>query len=152
MQPSIEKILKFLKLEIERGYDNRAVVGGLERVLPIWETEARMEKIPEETIIKTRELIAEYTLNTEERAQTIKAVWQELANLSPGKTPAFPVEKTQAGPTSPVQPNQSKPKAPTVNNPSSTRTPSRVDKNSPRIGLNAPLTVVQGVGAKHAQT
>ncbi len=121
-------------------------------MLPIWETEARVEKIPEEAIIKTRELIAEYTLNTEERAQTIKTLWQELTNLSQGKTPAFPVEKTQPATTPPVRPDQSKPKATPVNYPPSSKTPSRVDQNSPRIGLNAPLTVVQGVGAKHAET
>ncbi len=152
MQPSIEKILKFLKLEIERGYDNRAVVGGLERVLPIWETEARLERIPEELIIKTRELIAEYTLNTEERAQTIKTLWQELSSVAQGNPPALPVEKTPKEIPLPSKQLAEKPKPQTLTNPSPTRSASRIDQNTARTGLNAPLTVVQGIGAKHAET
>ncbi len=31
MLSAIEKLQKFLKLEIERNFDNRAVVGGLEK-------------------------------------------------------------------------------------------------------------------------
>jgi len=34
MPSSIEKLLKILKLEAELGYENRAVVGGLEKFLP----------------------------------------------------------------------------------------------------------------------
>jgi len=33
MKPSLDKLYKFFKLEIERGCDNHAVVGGLERML-----------------------------------------------------------------------------------------------------------------------
>jgi ATP-dependent DNA helicase RecG len=152
MQPSIEKILKFLKLEIERGYDNRAVVGGLERVLPIWETEARLEKIPEDTIIKTRELIAEYTLNStqEERAQTIKTLWQELTRTSTGIQPSIPAEKPRKVSPPPLE----KPASPSVqvNYSAQSKPPARSASNGPGTGLNAPLTVVQGIGAKHAET
>jgi ATP-dependent DNA helicase RecG len=45
MLSSIEKLLKFFRLEIERGYDNRAVVGGLDKILPSWENEARSNRI-----------------------------------------------------------------------------------------------------------
>jgi ATP-dependent DNA helicase RecG len=50
MKPSLLKLQKFFKLEAERGYDNRAVVGGLDRILSSWEAEARVENLPEDLI------------------------------------------------------------------------------------------------------
>ena len=50
MKPSLEKLHKFFKLETERGYDNRAVVGGLERMLDPWSSEARADNLPEDLI------------------------------------------------------------------------------------------------------
>jgi hypothetical protein len=31
MNPAVEKLIKYLRLEADRGYDNRAVVGGSRR-------------------------------------------------------------------------------------------------------------------------
>ncbi len=50
MLSSVEKLQKFIKLEIERGYDNRAVVGGLDKILPSWESEARSNQLSEDII------------------------------------------------------------------------------------------------------
>ncbi len=52
MSSSIEKLKKFFKLEIERKYDNRAVVGGLDKILPSWEKEAHSETLSEDFIIQ----------------------------------------------------------------------------------------------------
>ena len=78
MQPSIEKLLKFFKLETERGFDNRAVVGGLEKILPNWEAEARIDKIPESSIQLIRTRITEYSNQTENRETTLKELWLEI--------------------------------------------------------------------------
>ena len=53
MLSSTEKIKKFISLEIERGYDNRSVVGGMEKFLPIWRREAPTEGVSEEIIKKS---------------------------------------------------------------------------------------------------
>ena len=50
MKPSLQKLQKFFKLEAERGFDNRAVLGGLDRILDSWEIDARADNLPEETI------------------------------------------------------------------------------------------------------
>ncbi len=50
MLSSVEKLQKFFKLEVERGYDNRAIVGGLDKILPWWENEARTNRLSEEVI------------------------------------------------------------------------------------------------------
>ena len=47
MKNSIRKLQKFFKLEAQRGYDNRAVMGGLEDMLAPWEGEAKSEGIPQ---------------------------------------------------------------------------------------------------------
>jgi ATP-dependent DNA helicase RecG len=41
MLSSVEKMQKFIRLEVERGYDNRAVVGGLDKILPAWEARSQ---------------------------------------------------------------------------------------------------------------
>ena len=45
-KPSIEKLQKFFKHEASRGYDNKAVMGGLSGMLSKWEAEARHDKPP----------------------------------------------------------------------------------------------------------
>jgi ATP-dependent DNA helicase RecG len=50
MPPVIEKLLKFLRLEADRGYDNRSVLGGLDQMLDPWQEEARQQEVPEAVI------------------------------------------------------------------------------------------------------
>jgi len=50
MKPSLNKIQKIFTLEAERGYDNHAVLGGLEGLLDHWEAEARADNLPEDLI------------------------------------------------------------------------------------------------------
>ena len=59
MKPSIEKLQKFFSLEADRNYDNKAVMGGLEKMLDTWEAEARMDELPEELIqaVRTRQIL-----------------------------------------------------------------------------------------------
>ena len=50
MKPSIEKLQKFFKLESEREYDDKAVMGGLSSMLDSWEADARSDGLPEDLI------------------------------------------------------------------------------------------------------
>ncbi|MGD8489436.1 MAG: hypothetical protein PVI68_10510, partial [Anaerolineae bacterium] len=43
MPTAFEKLIKILKLEQEQGYQNRAVIGGLEKFAEVWAQEARSE-------------------------------------------------------------------------------------------------------------
>jgi hypothetical protein len=43
MQPSLEKLRKFFRLEHENGYSNSAIIGGLAKMLDFWEGEARAD-------------------------------------------------------------------------------------------------------------
>ena len=157
MQPSIEKLLKFFKLEADRGYDNRAIVGGLEKILPNWEAEARANNIPEEAIQLVRSRIGEYSAAPEKREISLKEVWafigsstgmseQEINSLT------FTPRRKEASPSSPEKssgrPNQYS------NNKNRPVQASGHTSQQPqvRLGLSAPLTVIQGIGPKYAET
>jgi len=43
MIPSLDKLGRMLSLETEQGYENRAVIGGLDRVLSWWPRQAGKE-------------------------------------------------------------------------------------------------------------
>src|SRR5690606_6025133 len=50
MQPSLEKLRKFFRLEHENKYQNTAIIGGLAKMLDYWEGEARADNVTEEVI------------------------------------------------------------------------------------------------------
>lgn len=157
MQPSVEKILKFFKLETERGYDNRAVVGGLEKILPNWEAEARLDHIPEEAIQLVRNRIGAYANSQDNREAILTEVWKELCknsglseheiNLLSSTNRRRDVSEQVKSGASENAPNRSngkvwKSQQERVGQPS----------NQVRLGLSAPLTVIQGIGPRHAET
>lgn len=152
MQPSIEKFLKFLKLEIERGYDNRAVVGGLEKVLPNWESQARLEQIPESSLEKIHSLINNYDQQLDDRKDIIKDIWEELTTISTGSSPSpMPAAKSNK-PIEKEKPASVETEQRHISPPQSRRSEPRITSSGNRTGLKAPLKVVQGIGDKHAET
>ncbi len=79
MKPSLQKLQKFFKLEAERGYDNRAVLGGLDRMLDLWESEARSDEVPEELIQIIRARILDYSrLSEKSRAEALQGLWRRM--------------------------------------------------------------------------
>lgn len=153
MQPSIDKLQKFLKLEAERGYDNRAVVGGLEKILPIWESEARSELLPEETIQQVKGLISTYSDASDTRSEILKEIWGILANCAgtPGTPP--PPERPRREENKPAQRPQIDHNEFHNSRPHADGQGVRpVPVSTQKIGLAAPLTVIQGIGPRHAET
>lgn len=149
--PTVVEILwKFLKLESETGFENRAVIGGLEKFLPTWNQGAAQLGIPQETIIRVAQLITEYgQISPQDRGQWINSLLAELQELKQtGSALALsekPAEKfsTQHKPTQSsqqIQPNTQPPPQ-----------PGTLPREQTAIGLNAPLTVVRGVGGKSAE-
>ena len=170
MKPSLVKLSKFLKLEVERGYDNRAVLGGLERILESWEIEARGDNLPEELIQTIGNRLREYQkLDEAKRAETLAQLWERLQEAGGTPLPPLPtiplkVEKAveRAESPSPWPRASSSPNEPEPLEPREVRYPQRQGeassgpapvsgKESP-AALNAPTTVLPGVGPRHAQT
>ncbi len=156
MPSPIEKLQKFFRLESERGYDNKAVVGGLDKILPAWEREAREAQYPEALLTAVAEGLQQYPqLEPAGREALLHSLVETLqANRPvtdsqdrPAPRPRMtvldvptperdlPAENRSMGRKAPVQ-------SPNV----------RPPESESSAGLNAPLTVIPGIGPKHAQT
>jgi ATP-dependent DNA helicase RecG len=102
MLSSVEKIQKFFKLEIERGFDNRAVVGGLDKILPAWENEARANQLQDELIKAVMDSLHAYPeLEPDQRAEKLSQLMERLENAqaAPGGS-ELPALESAPAPTS----------------------------------------------------
>ena len=79
MKPSILRLQKIFKLEAERGHDNRAVMGGLDRMLEMWESEARADSIQEDLIQAVVARLRDYPrLSPASRAEILEGLWKRI--------------------------------------------------------------------------
>lgn len=179
MQPSLEKLRKFFRLEHENKYANTAIIGGLAKMLDFWEGEARADGIAEEVIQAVVARLRSYEkLSPDGRAESLKGLWKRIGDTYPeaGQKPKPQIQ--QQAQTSPVtaedapaevvqttevprpqqqsqqqnrpqQQAQQKLRQPVV--PRSETVPGATTSQTP-AALNASLTVLQGVGPKHAET
>lgn len=186
MKPSLIKLQKFFKLESERGYDNRAVLGGLSRMLEPWEAEARQDELPEELIAAVLARLRDYNrLSPASRQEALQGLWSRIqseAGAAPlavqsiptepgpqkpdaevedktavreGKAPeevSQEIEKEQPETEPPTEPTHSPAKEEKVSTPQP-EPPEQVQAQKTSLkALNAPVSVLPGVGPKHSQT
>src|SRR5829696_5822087 len=179
MQPSLEKLRKFFRLEHENGYNNIAIIGGLAKMLDYWEGDARADGIQEEVIQAVIQRLRSYDgLSSQSRADALRGLWKRIGEAYPEaqqKTrPAPPrrpdassvaqrVEATaEAVEQSPrpeprpresaprEMPRQERPQRPTP--PPRSETIAGAKASGTPAALDAKLTVLQGIGPKHADT
>ena len=173
MQPSLEKLRKFFRLEHENKYSNTAIIGGLAKMLDFWEGEARADGVSEEVIQAVIARLRSYEkLSPEGRAESLKGLWKRIGETYPeagqkpktqeqpprpprpeqdatptnGETPVLPSQRPENQPQPQVQqkPRQAaQPRSESVPGAKTSQTPA---------ALNAELTVLQGVGPRHAET
>ena len=168
MQSSLEKLRKFFRLEHENGYSNTAIIGGLAKMLDFWAAEARADGINEEVIQAVEQRLRSYDgLSQQSHADALKGLWKRIGDTYP---------ETQQRPQQRPQQSQPRPRpAPTTDQPRSRTEPQATESHpqqpKPRpvappraesvpgakhsqspAALSAPLTVLQGVGPRHAQT
>ena len=174
MQPSLEKLRKFFRLEHENKYPNTAIIGGLAKMLDYWEGEARADGIAEEIIQAVVARLRSYEkLSPDGRAESLKGLWKRIGETYPeaGQKPKAqsPIESQ---PPEPEQESIQKVEAPVVlpsqrpenrpqpqiqqkprpaPQPRSESMPGAKTSQTP-AALNADLTVLQGVGPRHAET
>lgn len=150
MPSSIEKLQKFFKLEMERGYDNRAVVGGLDKILPSWKGEAREDRLEDALIEDVSRHLNEYQqLSAAQRAKVIQELLGKLDSVE-RKEPSARTEPGGAQQHSrPVRQQKSSAAAGAGNSPKRPAAPTHGAASE--LGLSAPLTVISGIGPKHAQ-
>jgi ATP-dependent DNA helicase RecG len=179
MLPSLEKLRKFFRLEHGNGYNNTAIIGGLVKMLDFWEAEARAEGVEEAVVQAVTQRLRGYeTLTPQGRADSLKGLWKRLGETYPEATQKpkeqpQPKARLQAPP--PVEgapqdgempkwlepsqkpheqaerPRPPAPRAPAQSQGRSESAPGGKTSATP-AALNASLTVLQGVGPRHAQT
>jgi ATP-dependent DNA helicase RecG len=181
MKPSILKLQKILKLEADRGYDNRSVLGGLNRMLGPWESEARSEGVSEELVASVLEHLRDYPiLEPEGRVETLANLWgrinsdtnQSLPDLPPLPKEPKPVSHKKSGAKEKASKKADAPVIEVDNSPEPTTPEDQENQSAPKsefqriaepetpvpefegppAALNAPVTVLQGVGPRIAQT
>ncbi len=167
MKSSIEKLQKFFSLEADRGYDNKAVLGGLEKMLDSWEADARMDELPEEIIQSVRTRLRDYhRLSPDSRRDALKGLWNRIRREVGKDITPESEKKTAPELDSPPPPQQEVPaKAPVEEAPPREKTdqpppspPPPAKKrevqpkpDEPPAALEATVTVLDGVGPKSAE-
>nr|HMN62487.1 hypothetical protein [Anaerolinea sp.] len=114
MPSSIDKLQNIFKLERERGFDNRAVVGGLDKLIPSWESEARQNHLDETLIVNIVGKLHSYPgCEGPQREAVIDEIMHELAGAQPQKRPQVAVNLPRPQVAPPVEASPAPP-APTL--------------------------------------
>ena len=162
MKPSIQKLRKFFRLEAERDYDNKAVMGGLSNILSAWEMEAREDQLSEQIIQAVISRLRDYhRLSEDSREVALKGIWQRVTREIgvEGDTKKQP-PKTQKPPTRPepelAQPQTSEPTpTPEPEKPEPVPQEPAPKKEPPKpvldLNFKAPITTIKGIGEKKQQ-
>jgi ATP-dependent DNA helicase RecG len=182
MLPSLEKLRKFFRLEHGNGYNNTAIIGGLVKMLDFWEAEARAEGVDEAVVRAVGERLRGYeTLTPQGRADSLKGLWKRLGETYPEATQKpkeqprpQPKPRPQQQPPPPAprpegeeMPKWLEPSQKPRDQAEAPRPPQKREQpqcpgrsesapggktSATPVALNASLTVLQGVGPRHAQT
>jgi ATP-dependent DNA helicase RecG len=147
----IEHLTKILQTEAQRGYDNKSILGGLDKLANFWPTKAQQAGVDSTLITELTIWLQTYPqLGLAERQIELQGWLEALKNmLDPGDTPPpTPVPAPVADPASGPKPAPVKPAAATPE----PRRAIRSGKNAQAaITLQTPLTALNGVGEKAAE-
>lgn len=141
------KLNKYIQAERLRGYDNRAILGGLDKILTKWVSEARLEAIPEQQITLVQEHLGKYPqASPDDRRNILEAVWLDM-NLE--QIPALSTSKKASGTQN--HSSQSTIRTAPVNLPAG-HVPDTLSPGDALYGLDASLQVLPGVGPVKAKS
>jgi len=155
MKASIHKLRKFFRLEAERGYDNKAVMGGLANILSAWELEARDDQLPEQIIQAVVSRLRDYhRLSEESREVALKGIWQRVHREDLGGEsilePEDPTPSSQPAAESVIEEEVS----PIAEKESSSASPIQKEeippqpRVAPQFDLSTPIGDIKGIGTK----
>mgnify|MGYP002395167825 CR=1 FL=1 len=169
MKPSIKKLRKFFRLEAERGYDNKAVMGGLANILSSWELDARADQLSEQTIQAVISRLRDYhRLSEDSREVALKGIWQRVTKETgtstkddPGAPPSQPAtpspeldseEESPPQAESPTAQEQAlESEQPTPDDIPPLDKPTPVEETpppAPELDFAAPINTIKGIGEK----
>lgn len=167
MQKLLDKYSKIFQLEATQGYENKAVMGGLQALASTWPSEAREHSVSENLIPVITSILNHYpNLEVHNRRQALIEIGDLLSIPNIRTLPEYSKQRTEAKP----EHRQSAPKPETakhwnaeqssVKHPeeqvvrSKVKTRLREISSKPmseeKYGLDAPVSVIRGVGEKQA--
>lgn len=152
MVTSVDKIQKYFQLEKEKSFQNRAIIGGLDKILGNWIFEAQKDRLPASLIDSIKTGLENYaSISPEARQILLDELLTEIRKLYPPETtnikPAYTApqpdleKKTVSSSDAKVEHTHRQP----------------AEKQKPPHhreiqGLTAPLTVLNGIGPSSAKT
>jgi ATP-dependent DNA helicase RecG len=101
MNPAIGKLKKYLQLEAQRGFDNRAIMGGLQQMLEPWRTEAEQVGTPDDLIQAVVARLRDYPrLTPQSREEVLQGLWRRVQSEFP-RMGDFPEAQESPSPEEP---------------------------------------------------
>jgi ATP-dependent DNA helicase RecG len=135
MPSPLEKLQKFLKLEAEGGYANRAIIGGLDKILPWWEKDVLAAGYSPEFVEHVRGQLKLYsTLTPADRPAIVQDLFGQIQAVAPSAAPVVPTMPAKPAPpvvTQPVRAAESAPAAQVEEKPAAT--PSKAVEPEPKL-------------------
>ncbi len=151
---ALTTLYKILTLEQERGWDNRAVLGGLDRLLKWWPAQARQQGWPEALVQRMEAFFRTYPhLSPQARREQTLDIWYQVREAFP-HAPSWPPQgpnKERTPSPEPTPASSPEPQvAPAARRGTGQPAPPWVT-GGPR-GLYAPVTALQDVGRRRARS
>jgi ATP-dependent DNA helicase RecG len=154
MLSSIDKLQKCLKTESDRKFDNRGVIGGLDKLIPLFEKEARSEQISDDLIqVIVNNLNLYPQVDRQGREEIIDQILTLTRNITPGSSAGEGRAFTGPNNSNPGQSGSNKPgfpprKGSEMENRRSNFQPGASPGSA---GLSSSVTVISGVGPQNAK-
>jgi len=143
MYKSLETLKKILVFEGQNRFQNKAIIGGMEKFFPNWLAEAKKEAVPEDILLPLENFLPRYSiLNAEERAVESARIIDLIKQYETGNSVTA---KTLPGFRPPARESE---RASAINShpPTETTSVSIEPAKSINTGLNASVNVLQGIG------
>lgn len=156
MAKAFKRLKRVLKLEVEQGYQNKAVVGGIRQFAAFWVGQAREEAVDEADrvlIEQIAEVLVDYgkMSGVEVRANAIDSLMSRLkAREHRVKDIVKTAEPAPAPPETPQKPAAKRPEKTAEAAVETISEPQTIEAPDPEA-LQQPVTILHGVGPKIAQ-
>ena len=146
-----EKYAKIFNLEASKGYQDRAVFGGLKRLKDAWQSDAREAGLAEEIISAVADRLEVYqSQSLEDRRQTLQEIVSLLGITGVIRLPAPPAQAAAAAEKPLAQSGRDAPPQKRTEYQASSKLSSAALPETGSSGLNAPVTKIRGIGEKQA--
>ncbi len=147
-----EKYAKIFQLEAAKGYQDKAVMGGLQRLTAAWLSDAREAGLPEKLISDVNKKLESYhALSAPARREMLLEIGSLLKIPSMRELPMPPKAEKEAAPVSPQQAEQESKPAKKAENQASRKLSSAALPDAGSTGLHAPVSKIRGIGEKQAK-